>query len=218
MQNIDFSKRKLKNTPTSRRVPPSPSPKIETRSPKASSNKSLFDLLQQRNQSIPGMYLLVGGILLFTAGFILGMKTDQKEALFSSNETASFRNIDSEIEQSDSKKQDDSEFETAKNTEKNAEEIKQNSSLPRNLQYPPKPNQVNYIIQLGTFSKEDAGKIVSGLIREKQEFQGRIFRTTTGKLYAGYFYNFKEAKSMLKKLKKFQEGTFSEASIKNIQF
>ena len=41
----------------------------------------------------------MGGILLFTAGFILGMKTDQKETLFSSNETASFRNIDSEIEQ-----------------------------------------------------------------------------------------------------------------------
>ena len=219
MQNVDFSKRKLKNAPTSRKVlPSSPPPKVEIRSPKTSSNKSLFDLLQQRNQSIPGMYLLVGGILLFTAGFILGMKTDQKEALFSSNETASFRNIDSEIEQNDSKKQDDSEFETTKNTEKNSDEIKQNASLPRNLQFPPRPNQINYIIQMGTFSKEDAGKAVSGLIRERQEFQGRIFRTTTGKLYAGYFYNFKEAKSMLKKLKKFQEGTFSEASIKNIQF
>jgi nitrous oxidase accessory protein NosD len=71
---------------------------------------------------------------------------------------------------------------------------------------------------MGTYSKEDASKLASSLIREKQEFQGRIFRTTTGKLYAGYFYNFKDAKIMLKKLKKFQDGTFSDASIKNIQF
>ena len=71
---------------------------------------------------------------------------------------------------------------------------------------------------MGSFSKEEGSKIASSLIREKQEFQGKIFRTTTGKLYAGYFYTYKDAKIMLKKLKKFQDGTFSEASIKNIQF
>jgi hypothetical protein len=127
MQNVDFSKRKPKITQNSKGTPQTTYPKIEVRSLKDPKNKSLFDILQQKNQSIPGIYILVGGILLFTAGFILGMKTDQKEALFSSNETASFRNIDSEIEQSDSKKQDDSEFETTKNTEKNSDEIKQKS-------------------------------------------------------------------------------------------
>jgi hypothetical protein len=218
MQNVDFSKRKPKIVPSARANPQTTYPKIEVRSLKDTKNKSLFDILQQKNQSIPGIYILVGGILLFTAGFILGMKTDQKEALFSSNEAASFRNINSEIEQEiPSSKSDDSDFESSKGTV-DKEEPKSVPVIPKNIQFPPKPNQVNYIIQMGTFSKEDATRLASSLIREKQEFQGRIFKTTTGKLYAGYFYNFKDAKVMLKKLKKFQDGTFSDASIKNIQF
>jgi hypothetical protein len=41
MQNVDFSKRKLKNAPNIRKVSPaSPPPKAEIRSPKTSSNKS----------------------------------------------------------------------------------------------------------------------------------------------------------------------------------
>ncbi len=217
MQNVDFSKRKPKVVPSPRVNPQTTYPKIEVRSLKDPKNKSLFDILQQKNQSIPGIYILVGGILLFTAGFILGMKTDQKEALFSSNEAASFRNINSEIEQDvPSPKNEENDFEPSRGSER--EEPKSIPVIPKNIQFPPKPNQVNYIIQMGTFSKEDASKLASSLIREKQEFQGRIFRTTTGKLYAGYFYNFKDAKLMLKKLKKFQDGTFSEASIKNIQF
>jgi hypothetical protein len=216
MQNVDFSKRKPKIPQNSRATPQTTYPKIEVRSLKDPKNKSLFDILQQKNQSIPGIYILVGGILLFTAGFILGMKTDQKESLFSSNEAASFRNINSEVEQEvPTSKTDDSDLDQGGS---DRDEPKTTPVIPKNIQYPPKPNQINYIIQMGTFSKEDASKLASSLIREKQEFQGKIFRTTTGKLYAGYFYNFKDAKIMLKKLKKFQDGTFSEASIKNIQF
>ena len=213
MQNVDFSKRKPKLSPR----PPISQPRIDTRGIKDSRSKSLFDILQQKNQSLPGMYLLVGGILLFTAGFIIGMKTNQKEILFTSNENTTFRDINSEIDQDvPPPKSEETDFESSRASE-NKEE-KQSNVIPKNIQFPPKPNQINYIIQMGSFSKEEGSKIASSLIREKQEFQGKIFRTTTGKLYAGYFYTYKDAKIMLKKLKKFQDGTFSEASIKNIQF
>lgn len=211
MQNVDFSKKKTKPTPSS--LKPSIKSNSRIEKPKAEmKTNGLFDLLQQRNQSIPGMYLLLGSILLFTAGFILGMKTSQNETIFSNNQSLAFRNINPDVEQDIPPLKS---VETEVSPEK--EETKQ-APLPYNMQFPPKPNQLNYIIQLGSFTKEEASKQGAALIRERQEFQGRIFRTTTGKLYVGFFYNYKDAKLMLKKVKKFQDGIFSDASIKNIQF
>lgn len=212
MQNVDFSRKKPKITGL--KPPPKTNPRVDTKPIRESkTGGSLFDLLQQRNQSIPGLYILLGGILLFTAGFIAGMKVNQNETAFN-NQSLAFRNVNSEIDQDiPPLKNEDNESSPA-----DKEENKQPGTIPYNIQYPPRSNQTNFIIQLGTYSKEEATKLGASLIREKQEFQGRIFRTTTGKLYAGFFYNQKDAKNMLKKIKKFQDGTFSDASIKTIQF
>ena len=58
----------------------------------------------------------------------------------------------------------------------------------------------------------------ASLIKDQQEFQGRLFRTSTGKLYLGYYYSVKDAKMVLKQIKKIPRWSFEEASIKNIQF
>lgn len=210
MQNVDFSKKKTK--PSGLKPQTKSNPRIEKPKVESKTGGSLFDLLQQRNSSIPGMYLLLGSILLFTAGFILGMKTSQNETLFSNNQSLAFKNINPDIEQ------DQPPLKSVESDSTQDKEDTKQTPLPYNLQYPPKPNQMNYIIQLGSFTKEEATKQGASLIREKQEFQGRIFRTTTGKLYVGFFYSKKDAKVMLNKVKKFQDGIFSDASIKNIEF
>ncbi|MCX8000574.1 MAG: SPOR domain-containing protein, partial [Leptospiraceae bacterium] len=158
-------------------------------------------------------YVLLIGVFLFTSGLFLGMKISQKESSFASSEVQSFRNISETEANSERTRADIIEPEPT-----NERENSIISSVPKNLQFPPKLNQVNYIIQLGNFSIEDANKYAASLIHERQEFQGRVFRTSTGKLYLGFYYDLKEAKSVLKKIKKFQGGIFQDAEIKNIQF
>lgn len=169
--------------------------------------------------------------MLFTSGLVVGMKIDQRENYFSNNEVNSFRNVNSNngqelsIDESSSdesignkpqQSDSDESFNTAQETGKSTRTAL--PSIQKDLKYPPRLGQVNYIIQIGTFSREDANKWGAQLIKERQEFQGRLFRTSTGKLYLGYYYNLKEAKQTLKRVKKFRDGVFEEAGIKNIHF
>ncbi|MCB1141647.1 MAG: hypothetical protein H7A24_13265 [Leptospiraceae bacterium] len=228
MQNIDFSKRIKKDPKKFPSNPPIQRKKTEdfshSSSGRESSTRSQFlNILQQRNQQFPVLYLFIGAILFFTSGLVVGMKIDQKESYFSSNEINTFKNIGStETEKSGTEislnGSDDEDAEESKPTKQKRQAPPVSRSIPKNIQFPPKPDQINYIIQLGNFSKEEATKLAVSIIREKQEFQGRIFRTQTGKLYAGYYYNHREAKAVLKKVKKFRNGVFKDASIKNIQF
>jgi hypothetical protein len=239
MQNFDYSKKykraikapqhtkltESKETPTLQNRPILPKKSPATTTP-------FFQMLtQQSAQPLSFVYLFIGAVLFFTSGLILGLKIDQKETHFASNEYNSFKNIDTQEVSSSSNKGNSAEtFEENSESSYNddsedsfntKDSIKKSSGLsfiPKNLQFPPKLNQVNYIIQLGSFTREEATRLGAALIRERQEFQGRIFRTTTGKLYLGYYYDLNEAKATLKKVRKLQKGSFSDASIKNIQF
>lgn len=164
--------------------------------------------------SISLWYVLVIGVFLFTSGLFVGMRISQRESAFASGEVQSFKNISENSESSISERTRAEISETSPESEENSTF----SSIPRNLQFPPKLNQTNYMIQLGTFSPEDANKYAASLIHERQEFQGRVFRTSTGKLYLGFYYDLREAKNVLKKIKKFQGGIFQEAEIKSVQF
>ncbi|HMV76895.1 MAG TPA: SPOR domain-containing protein [Leptospiraceae bacterium] len=232
MQNIDYSKKIKKEE---RRLTPL-HPVQETVSQKLkSANKpsALMQLIQNRTQSIPPLYLFVGAALFFTSGLIIGMRIDHQESSFSAGqpEINSFKNVNNSAPQTNSSapsetesSSGDSDFNAETQAQPQKEEVKsaaknQNIAVPKNIQFPPKENQVNYIIQLGSFNKEEAVHYAASLIKERQEFQGRIFRgTSTGKLFLGYFYDENEAKNALKRVKKFRNGIFAEASIKNIQF
>lgn len=190
-----------------------------------------MQLIQNRTQSIPPLYLFVGAALFFTSGLIIGMRIDHQESSFSAGQTEvnSFKNVSSAAPQNgtgqtETENPSDSDFNAETQAQPSKEEVRsvsknQNAAVPKNIQFPPKENQVNYIIQLGSFNKEEAVHYAASLIKERQEFQGRIFRgTSTGKLFLGYFYDENEAKNALKRVKKFRNGIFAEASIKNIQF
>lgn len=225
MQNLDYGKRfrkeKTRQAPIQRPKPAEPV--FSKPSPKKNSSQISDFFSKVQVNPLPVWYYFIIGILLFTSGVFVGMKLDQKESHFASNEMSSFRNVPnadtistSEPEASVSAKPEIQE--SPGSGREDTLDSGNLASVPKNLQFPPKINQVNYIIQLGNFSREDSTKWAASLIREKQEFQGRIFRTSTGKLYLGYYYDLKEAKAVLKKVKKFQGGAFQEASIKNIQF
>lgn len=228
MQNVDYS-RKLKRD--DRRFH-STDPKINLgKTSKNSGSGSILNILNSNHQPLSFLYLFIGAILFFTSGLVIGMKIDQKESYFIGNESNTFRNVNSSANSSLSP--ETSEVENSKNSNEESQEssdgftnelaktkvIKQAlPSIHKDLKFPPKLNQVNYIIQIGTFSREEANKWGASLIKDQQEFQGRLFRTSTGKLYLGYYYSVKDAKLVLKQIKKFRGGVFEEASIKNIQF
>jgi len=217
MQNLDYGKRFRKTKPRQTYT-------IKTKESESLStphNPTLYDFFFNLEvHSLPIWYYLIIGILLFTSGVFVGMKLDQKESFFTNNELNTFRNLQTSDLNSEEPNSKTPRSQLQENSLLKEESVEANNftNFPKNLQFPPKLNQINYIIQLGNFSREEATKLAASLIRERQEFQGRIFRTNTGKLYLGYYYDLAEAKAVLKKIKKFQDGVFQEASIKNMQF
>ncbi len=223
MQNIDYAKKFRKKKLFHQQHTETPNQTI-SRSGNFYREKKYSQLYTQKTKEVPKFdftptisfwYFLLIGVFLFTSGMFVGMKISQKEADFASGEIQSFKNISEDTETSFPEK---TRAEISEPLSSESEENKFFSSIPKNLQFPPKLNQTNYMIQLGTFTPEDANKYAASLIHEKQEFQGRVFRTSTGKLYLGFYYDLKEAKNVLKKVKKFQGGIFQEAEIKNVQF
>jgi hypothetical protein len=229
MQNIDYS-RKLRRD--NLRQNSNPETKYSQKSVKK--NNSLLNLFQNNSQPISFLYLFIGAVLLFTSGIVIGIKIDQKEAYFNESENSTIRNTGktSLEEQTSTEEEEISQTKRGKGTENKAE-LSENytadpntqkttkSTLPINnkdLKYPPRLNQINYIIQLGTFSKSEANKWASILIKDKQDLQGRFFRTASGKMYIGYYYSLKDAKLSLRAIKKVKDGSFEESSIKNVEF
>ena len=226
MQNVDYS-RKLKRDD---RRTHSSEPKIPLgKSSRSSGNGSILNILNSNHQPLSFLYLFIGAILFFTSGLVIGMKIDQKESYFMGNESNTFRNVNPSenalsVETPDQTTARENKSENSDSdgfTSEVATNKVTKTALPtihKDLKFPPKLNQVNYIIQIGTFSREEANKWGASLIKDQQEFQGRLFRTSSGKLYLGYYYSVKDAKVVLKQIKKFRGGVFEEASIKNIQF
>jgi hypothetical protein len=223
MQNIDYSK-KLSQEKVKKRVVSSnfQTPRNFNSFPIVSSQESsnsFLGLVSQQSQPLSILYLFIGAILFFTSGLIVGMKIDQKEAYFSNNtDTTSFRNVVTEVE----KKEETGEVTPTKTnlaeTKSGIFSKKSLSSVPQGLVYQPVPNKVNYIIHVGSFSPSDAKKWGKYLIRQKQDFQGRLFKTVSGKLYIGYYYEKEDVRKALKQVQVLNESAFSNASIKKVQF
>ncbi|MCB1190791.1 MAG: SPOR domain-containing protein [Leptospiraceae bacterium] len=214
MQNIDYSRRlkkKSKNQPANEYL-------------KAGSNdfknSYLGNILNvSNNPSGSFLYLFVGALLFFTSGLVIGLKINQNEKLFTSNEinTNTLNNLGNIPSNTVTQSNQNLQIKGLENSQGKNEYFKK-PSFPNDLMFPPKQDQVNYIVQIGSFSQEEANKWGKELIKDWQELQGRLFRTSTGKLYLGYFYSYKEAKETLKKIKSFQNGVFEDAAVKKISF
>jgi hypothetical protein len=90
--------------------------------------------------------------------------------------------------------------------------------FPKNLKSPPKMDQINYLIEVGAYEPAESARVGKLILAEIPEFRGRIFRTSTGKLFAGYFYQWEEAKRALETLRGFEKDDFTTAELKTIRF
>ncbi|GBF42290.1 hypothetical protein LPTSP2_15770 [Leptospira ellinghausenii] len=204
MQNIDYSRKLRSGRPYDGENPnhsPFPAPSYSQVSAKP---KSAF-------------ILLIGGILLFTSGMVVGIQLGQKESKFKENAETSFSNVGTKSQLSTIPSPSQREVDETNETEKPSSEQNASSPFPSTLKFPPKNDQINYMVQIGDFSPEEAVSIGKQLIESQPNLRGRIFRTSTGKLFAGYFYRLEDAKETLD-IVKGKLPQLTGAEVKTIRF
>lgn len=183
-----------------------------------------------------GFPLFIGAILLFTGGMVVGLNLNQSEQKFQNNQSElSLNNVSSEklavenqekvsdkaanVEESNSHL--GSNDRNSANNDSSNKQIASSASpafYPKNLKFPPKMDQINYIIEIGGYEPAESFRIGKMISSDMPELQGKLFRTSTGKLFAGYFYSQEEAKESLEHLRAFEKDDFTDASIKTVRF
>ena len=220
MQNVDYSKKislDQRKHITPRETNVRNALPLENNKPERFSSKSFMNMIQSEGSSLSFIYLFVGAILFFTSGLVVGMKIDQKENYFAKNEVNSFSNP-GEKPYEEEISQENPVDETPNVTR---ETLRNPTHAPKGLKYPPLENHTNYIIRVGEFSLQDANRWARYLIKDKQGFQGRVFRTSSGstrKLYLGFYYERNSVRKALKYIRKMNGGVFRSASVKKMQF
>lgn len=207
MLNVDYSRR-LKTTGTSA---------YQDRSilPKPISQKGKM-----------GFPLFIGGILLFTGGMVVGLNLNQSESKFQNNQSAvSLQNTSEKpkvLPKSDSEEGVNIESKILDEPEFSAPEQTSSTNnpsfYPKNLKYPPKMDQINYLIEIGAYEPVESSRVGKMVTKDLPELQGKIFRTSMGKLFAGYFYSHNEAKQVLEHLRTYEKDDFTSAEIKTVRF
>ncbi|MGV3667732.1 MAG: hypothetical protein ACO1NV_16520 [Leptospira bouyouniensis] len=161
--------------------------------------------------------LLIGGILLFTSGMVVGIQLGQKESKFKEKSETSFSNVGIKSQPLPKLSESDEDSYQTKETERTTADPNSNSPFPATLKFPPKNDQINYMVQIGDFSPEEAISVGKQLIESQPNLRGRIFRTSTGKLFAGYFYRLDDAKDTLDAVKA-KLPQLTGAEVKTIRF
>ncbi|MCZ8342261.1 MAG: hypothetical protein O9301_04450 [Leptospira sp.] len=205
MQNIDYSRRLRGKTPFDGDTQYQ-SPQIPAYREK-SGPKSPF-------------ILLVGAILLFTSGMVVGIQLTQKENKFQEQGEKSFSNLGkkSYISEKESKEEEGHSSQLGLEQKPSDPSVSQGSTpFPSTLKFPPKNDQINYMVLIGDFSPEEALNFGKTLLDREPSLKGRIFRTSTGKLFAGYFYRMDDAKETLEKIQD-SFPNLTDAQVKTIRF
>ncbi|MCW7466826.1 hypothetical protein [Leptospira levettii] len=205
MQNIDYSRKLRSGRPYEGEIPNHTPFQTPSYSQVSAKPKSAF-------------ILLIGGILLFTSGMVVGIQLGQKESKFKENAETSFSNVGTKSQSSSIPSPTQRGSDETNETEKSSSEQNGGSSpFPSTLKFPPKNDQINYMVQIGDFSPEEAVSIGKQLIESQPNLRGRIFRTSTGKLFAGYFYRLEDAKETLD-IVKGKLPQLTGAEVKTIRF
>ncbi|XDD45740.1 hypothetical protein AB3N60_13620 [Leptospira sp. WS39.C2] len=205
MQNIDYSRKLRSGRP------------FDSEVPTYSSSSHVSSSLGQGTKPKSAFILLIGGILLFTSGMVVGIQLGQKESKFKENAETSFSNVGTKSQSlsklaESGKESDPTQENQGQNTEQST-----SSPFPATLKFPPKNDQINYMVQIGDFSPEEAVSVGKQLIESQPNLRGRIFRTSTGKLFAGYFYRLEDAKEALDSVK-VKLPQLTGAEVKTIRF
>lgn len=205
MQNIDYSRRLRGKTPfdgdTQYQSPQIPS-------------------FRERSGPKSPFILLIGAILLFTSGMVVGIQLTQKENKFQEQGEKSFSNLGKKSILPARETQEEPSSPSSFLTENKPSDpsLSQGSTtFPSTLKFPPKNDQINYMVLIGDFSPEEALNFGKTLLEREPSLKGRIFRTSTGKLFAGYFYRMDDAKETLGKIQD-SFPNLQEAQVKTIRF
>lgn len=87
---------------------------------------------------------------------------------------------------------------------------KENSSdTDSKILYPPRLGETNYLVVIATSDSLQAVELGKRLLMARSEFKGRIFRSSKGELYLGYFYSEEKAKEALEKIPTSQRSDIS---------
>jgi len=211
MQNIDYSRR-LRGT--------SGYPQTPIESPLDYGSYHSHSLQKETTKPKSAFVLLIGAILLFTSGMVVGIQLNQKEKGFQSNQEKSFSNIgksNRNFAVEPKAENNESNVEDSSSNSPSDPAPRESSPFPTTLKFPPKNDQINYMVQIGNFPPEEAVQIGKQLMLAEPSLQGRIFRTSTGKLYAGYFYRMEDARDALDKISS-KLPNASDAMVKTIRF
>ena len=157
--------------------------------------------LPVRTEHKSGFILFTGAIFIFTAGIFVGMGIEKRESQYK-GKTVSFRNF-------------------GKENPKDGKTASKKDNSPGNdagIQYPPREGQINYVIFVGDYGAAQAGAVGKDIIHKMSSMQGRIFKTSSGKLYIGYFYQKNEAEAALKNLTTAGIKDVSGPELKSLRF
>ncbi|RHX87959.1 hypothetical protein [Leptospira stimsonii] len=223
MQNIDYSRR-LKQS--SIRTPVREPADFDRTIQMVQHNKKSGSPIQIFSSTRSVFILLLGSISLFTAGLVVGLKLDQKEETFAQNELQTFRNVSSQEKKNESggikslfSSSETDSTDTLKNPESLSQMKKQESTSTNDskILFPPQAGETNYLVVIGTSDSLKAVELGKRLLMARNEFKGRIFRSSKGELYLGYFYSEEEAKEALEKIQPLNDPAFHSAKVRSIK-
>ncbi|EMO61636.1 hypothetical protein LEP1GSC133_0537 [Leptospira borgpetersenii serovar Pomona str. 200901868] len=224
MQNIDYSRRLRQSTV---RTPVRENADFNRTIQTVQHDKKSGSPIQIFSSTRSAFILLLGSVSLFTAGLVVGLKLDQKEETFARNELQTFRNVPTG-ERKNENGGLRSLFFPAKETE---ESLKNQESLLRlnpkedsfgtsgdsKILYPPRLGETNYLVVIATSDSLQAVELGKRLLMAKNEFKGRIFRSSKGELYLGYFYSEEKAQEALEKIQPLNNPAFHSAKIRSLK-
>ncbi|RHX92362.1 hypothetical protein [Leptospira stimsonii] len=223
MQNIDYSRR-LKQS--SIRTPVREPADFDRTIQMVQHSKKSGSPIQIFSSTRSVFILLLGSISLFTAGLVVGLKLDQKEETFAQNELQTFRNVSSQEKKNESggikslfSSSETDSTDSLKNPESLSLMKKQESTSTNDskILFPPQAGETNYLVVIGTSDSLKAVELGKRLLMARNEFKGRIFRSSKGELYLGYFYSEEEAKEALEKIQPLNDPAFHSAKVRSIK-
>ena len=208
MQNIDYSRRLRGSSGFSHSAH---EPQMDY------SSYPTYGVQKESAKPKSAFVLLIGAILLFTSGMVVGIQLNQKEKSFQTNQEKSFANVGKSSRTLTPETRTENSESTPEESSSPSSHARDSSPFPTTLKFPPKNDQINYMVQIGNFPPEEAVQIGKQLMVSEPTLQGRIFRTSTGKLYAGYFYRMEDARDALDKIVS-KLPNASDAMVKTIRF
>ncbi|MCG6194935.1 hypothetical protein LFX25_16980 [Leptospira sp. FAT2] len=226
MQNIDYSRR-LKQS--SIRTPVRETSDFDRTIQTVQHSKKSGSPIQIFSSTRSAFVLLLGSISLFTAGLVVGLKLDQKEETFAQNELQTFRNVSSQEKKNSngglrslfSSSSESESVESLKNPESlsklNSKENSSGNGHDSKLLYPPQTGETNYLVVVPTSDSLQAVELGKRLLMARNEFKGRIFRSSKGELYLGYFYSEEEAKEAMEKVQPLNDPAFHSAKVRSLK-